>query len=377
MIPAAGKPVVVAIVGTRPEFIKLAPWVAVFSRLFNFEVWTTGQHTDNAMSWDILNDLGYVPSRSFEIYWNLEEQLQRQLHRELSFFEAVVVVGDTNSALYGARAARAANKLIIHLEAGCRSGNSDSVEEKNRLEIDRLSHLLIAPDEEAKTNLLAEGVPREQILLSAGMGFFPVLHAAAKVSAVSKEINIQVADFFSQPGKKVLVTLHRRETISNKAKLKGFISNLEEIAEFAKVCFVCHPHTEKKIREFEMTPANSIFFVKPFSFLPMIDLLGRSDLLITDSGGMQEEGFALGLPVLVARTETEWNRLQQYPGMKLCPAYGKSLPVMARALLRLNKETLKERRSEEIPKAIEPIISATACSIEKFLLFGLSEGTSA
>ncbi len=216
--------------------------------------------------------------------------------------DIVLVQGDTNTVMAGALAASKLHMRVGHVEAGLRSFNRQMPEEINRVVTDHISDYLFAPTENARKNLLAEGIADKKICVTGNTivdAVYQNLDIAKKKGNVLKDLDLEPREYF-------LVTAHRQENVDNRARLKEIMKGLHEVQkEFSlPVVFPVHPRTEKRINELGVG-VDGLNLTKPFGFLEFLQLESQAKLVLTDSGGVQEETCVLGVPCATMRYDTE------------------------------------------------------------------------
>jgi len=291
------------VVGARPNFMKLAP---VFRALRNYSgisqvLVHTGQHYDFNMSDVFFRQLaipapdvnlaagaGSHARQTAEIMLRLEPVVAG--HRP----DLVLVYGDVNSTAAAALVCAKMGIAVGHVEAGLRSFDRAMPEEINRLVTDQLADLLFTPSADGDANLLREGIPPERTY---------------RVGNVMIDSLIRLLPSAQQPpngfpGRYSLVTLHRPSNVDNSAALRSILESLQEIDRHLAVVFPVHPRTRQRIAEFGLR-VDRLHLLDPLPYIEFLAVLRRATLVITDSGGIQEETTYLGIPCLTARDNTE------------------------------------------------------------------------
>ena len=301
----------VSVVGTRPNFMKLAPLARAFSARPDVEhvVVHTGQHYDAVMSDAFFRDLGLAaPKHSLAVgSGSHAAQTAAVLSRIEPVLEAerpdlVLVFGDVNSTVAAALAAAKMNIPVAHVEAGLRSRDRTMPEEINRLVTDQLSSLLFTPSADAFDNLRAEGVPAEKIHFVGNIMIDELMRALPAVRALNVPAKYQLE------GKRYIVaTLHRPSNVDDPGTLRELVDALAELGRDRPVLFPVHPRTRAHMRSLgiEETGGGALRLLDPVGYSDMLGLVASAELVVTDSGGLQEETSFLGIPCLTARPNTE------------------------------------------------------------------------
>jgi UDP-N-acetylglucosamine 2-epimerase (non-hydrolysing) len=307
------QPVIHLICAARPNFMKVAPLYHELVR----QRWArpllvhTGQHYDANMSSDILADLN-LPDP--EIYLGIgsgshaEQTAGVMLAYEKICLadppDYVVVVGDVNSTMAAAITAKKLLLPVAHLEAGLRSRDWTMPEEINRIVTDALSDLLWTPSPDADENLRREGVPEERIVRVGNimMDAFEMLRDKISADPILASLGIPAGNY-------ALVTLHRPSNVDQAATLRPLVESLQTVADHLPLIFPVHPRTRERLKAFGLWPQlernQSIVLLDPVSYIPFMSLVQQARLVITDSGGIQEETTYLGIPCLTLRPNTE------------------------------------------------------------------------
>lgn len=216
--------------------------------------------------------------------------------------DVVLVQGDTNTVMAGALAASKLHIKVGHVEAGLRSFDRTMPEETNRIVADHISDYLFAPTETSRSYLLKEGIPDEKIFVTGNT----VVDAVYQNLEISREKSNVLEEMNLTPGEYFLVTAHRAENVDIKERLQGIIDGITAIGkEFSlPVIFPMHPRTEKMMKEFNISP-EGVTITKPLGYLEFLQLEAHAKLILTDSGGLQEEACILGVPCVTLRDNTE------------------------------------------------------------------------
>ena len=306
------------ILGTRPEIIKMSPIIRSCEKDgIDYFMLHTGQHYSYEMDRVFFEDLRLpnprynldVGSKSHaEQTGAIMAGIEKILVKEKP--EIVLVQGDTNTVLAGALAAskcyvRGARSLPVevgHIEAGLRSFDRTIPEEINRVIADHISDYCFAPTEIAQNNLLHEGIAHKKIFVT-GNTIVDAVHQNLALSKDSKKPGI--GSELKEKGY-FLVTLHRQENVDNKERLEGIFGALGRIQTLTglPIIFPVHPRTEKMIRSFRLH-SEEIKMIPPQGFLEFLQLEANARLILTDSGGVQEESCILGVPCVTIRESTE------------------------------------------------------------------------
>jgi UDP-GlcNAc3NAcA epimerase len=298
-----------SIVGARPQFIKAAAVSrAIGARPELVEVMVhTGQHFDPEMSDIFFDELGIpAPSYHLGIHGGSHGDMTGRMLAavEAVMIEvapaAVIVYGDTNSTLAGALAAAKLHLPVAHVEAGLRSFNRRMPEEINRVVADHVSELLFCPTVAAVENLAREGITAGVRNIGDVM-FDATLFAAA----AARERSTVLTRFGVEPGRYAVATLHRAENTNDLVALTRAIAYLEAEAKIRTVVLPCHPRTRAAMARAGLE-FGRIRAVAPLSYLDMHRLLQDSELVFTDSGGLQKEAYFHRVPCVTLRSETEW-----------------------------------------------------------------------
>lgn len=300
---------VVTILGTRPEVIKLAPVVAELRRnpLIDSIVVSTGQHREMLdqmlAQFELEADVDLDVMRPEQRLADLTADLVRGLGQTLTVKRPdwVLVQGDTTTTLCGALAAFYEGVAVAHVEAGLRSGDDRSPfpEEANRRLVARLASLHLCPTPRSAANLLHEAVPAEQVLVT-GNTVIDALHWAVRRARLLQ------APVPRTHTRRILLTLHRRE--SHGDAMRGVCHAVRTLARRGDTEVVFPVHRSPAVRETvlpELVGVDGVHVCEPLDYLSLVHVLDSSDVVLTDSGGLQEEGPALGKPVLVLRDTTE------------------------------------------------------------------------
>ena len=296
--------------GTRPEIIKMAPLIRECqSRKSDFFILHTGQHYSYNLDQVFFEQLELPPPRyNLEVGSgsHAEETAKMLVGIEKALLEEkpdiVLVEGDTNSVFAAAIAAVKLHIKVGHVEAGLRSYDRSMPEEINRILTDHCSDYLFAPTEQAKAILLGEGIPEERVFVTGNTIVDAIYHniglARERSKALSK-LNIS-------PGKYFLVTLHRQENVDNQLRFASIIEGLDSVATQFQVSMVypIHPRSRKMLNQFQLQP-KSLRLVDPLDYLSFLQLESHARLILTDSGGVQEEACVLGVPCVTLRDNTE------------------------------------------------------------------------
>ena len=294
------------IVGARPNFPKLAPVLrAGRAQRLDQRIVHTGQHYDAAMSDDFFRDLGIdAPDVNLEVGSHshavqtarIMERLEPVIAEERP--DWVVVYGDINSTMAAAIVASKLGAPVAHVEAGLRSGDRAMPEEINRIITDRLADLLLTPSRDADATLRAEGEPDEEIAFI-GNVMIDSLHYALSTTTGAARSPI------AANGKPlVTVTLHRPSNVDDPDRLRAICAALRAIGKRHHVVFPMHPRTKQRALE-SGADLTGVDVLDPLGYVEMLGIVQRSHAVITDSGGLQEETTALGVPCLTVRENTE------------------------------------------------------------------------
>jgi UDP-N-acetylglucosamine 2-epimerase (non-hydrolysing) len=299
------------VLGTRPEIIKMSPVIRECEhKNLDYFILHTGQHYSYEMDWVFFEQLELPKAR-----YNLDvgsgnhgEQtgkimsgIEKVLMEEKP--DAVLVQGDTNTVLAGALAASKLHIKVGHVEAGLRSYDRRMPEETNRVLADHCSDYLFSPTKKAKDILLGEGIPEDMIYVTGNTIVDAVrqnVKIAAERASILNELNIE-------PGNYLLTTAHRQENVDDRVRLTGILTGLESLGEEfdMPVIFPIHPRSRKRIQEFGISTNGSITLIDPVDFLSFLQLEKNAGLILTDSGGVQEESCILGVPCVTLRDNTE------------------------------------------------------------------------
>jgi len=306
---ASGVPRITIVFGTRPEIVKLAGLARRFGEAATLV--NTGQHWDDPMSGAFLRDLGLRrPQHNLEIGGLTRgEQIGRAtdcLSRLLADQEpeGVVVQGDTNSALAGALAANAVGVPLTHLEAGLRSFDRRMPEEHNRVLVDHLADLCLAPTEVAAANLRSEGIAENRVAVIGNT----VVEAVHRLLPRSEQRTSLLRAYGLESGGYVLATIHRPENTDGEA-LAAILSALAAIR--APVVLPIHPRTAARVVAAGLeTLLHKLRVVDPLPYATFLSLLAECGVAVSDSGGVQEEVSVLGRPLVVVRRSTERPEVQ-------------------------------------------------------------------
>lgn len=299
------------ILGTRPEIIKMSPLIRECEkRDIDYYILHTGQHYSFEMDKVFFNDLKLpVPKYNLDVGSGLHgEQTAKMISGIEKILiqdtpDVVFVQGDTNTVLAGALAASKLHIRIGHVEAGLRSFDRSMPEEINRVVADHISDYLFAPTENSKKYLLAEGIPGEKIFVTGNT----VVDAIHQNLEISKETRYTLSELNLKKGEYFLTTVHRAENTDKKERLSSILTGFEQIyqAFSLPIIFPAHPRTVKKIREFDLRIPDGTKLIEPIGYLDFLQLEGGAKLILTDSGGLQEEACILGVPCITLRDNTE------------------------------------------------------------------------
>ncbi|HEX8068904.1 MAG TPA: UDP-N-acetylglucosamine 2-epimerase (non-hydrolyzing) [Pyrinomonadaceae bacterium] len=306
---------VINVVGARPNFMKVAPIVAAMrrrAREFAPVVVHTGQHYDAQMSAAFFRDLR-LPEPDVHLGVGSASHAAQTANVMLRFEPVVVeqrpdwivVVGDVNSTLACALVGAKLGVPVAHVEAGLRSRDRTMPEELNRLLTDQLADLLLTPSPDADENLLAEGIPPARIRLVGNVmidSLYEHLEEARR-STVRERLGVAGRAY-------AVVTLHRPVNVDERAALTSILGALETLSARLPVVLPAHPRTRARLEEFGLLAglrerAPQLQLSEPLGYLDFLRLMSGARLVLTDSGGLQEETTALDIPCLTLREQTE------------------------------------------------------------------------
>ncbi|MBK9313208.1 MAG: UDP-N-acetylglucosamine 2-epimerase (non-hydrolyzing) [Acidobacteria bacterium] len=301
---------VLNVVGARPNFMKMAPIIRAMTRR-ETEVSQllvhTGQHYDDSMSASFFRDLE-ISEPDIHLDIRSASHAEQTARIMLSFERVlvderpdwVVVVGDVNSTLACALVAAKLDVQIAHVEAGLRSFDRSMPEEINRVLTDRLSDLLFTPSADADANLIREGIDPLRIA-RVGNVMIDTLYQQLERSSQSRILE----RLGLLPGEFAVLTLHRPVNVDTPASLERIFHALDLVSREVPVVFPVHPRTQAKLNEFRIDPPPGMHLLEPLGYLDFLKLWSNSVMVLTDSGGIQEETTALGIPCLTLRENTE------------------------------------------------------------------------
>ena len=305
---------VINVVGARPNFMKVAPIVAAMKKrpdTFLPLVVHTGQHYDSAMSDSFFRDLDLpqpdthlgVGSGSHAVQTAaVMERFEPVVLREKP--DWVLVVGDVNSTIACALVCVKLGVKVAHVEAGLRSRDRTMPEEINRLLTDQIADLLFTPSHDADENLIAEGIPRERIRFVGNVMIDSLQRnlEVARALPTKEQLGLEKIDY-------ALLTLHRPSNVDLRDSFERILAALEAIAAKLPIVFPVHPRTRKTIAELGLSDRvesiKDLRLIEPLGYLDFLNLSSSARLVLTDSGGIQEETTALGIPCLTLRENTE------------------------------------------------------------------------
>ena len=298
------------IMGTRPEIIKLAPVIRELGRKqADFFILHTGQHYSYYLDKVFFEQLE-LPQPRYNLNVgsgsHAEETgkmlvgIEKVLLKETP--DIILVEGDTNSVLAGALAAAKLYIKVGHVEAGLRSYDRNMPEEINRILADHCSDFLFAPTEKAKAILRGEGIPEDKIFVTGNTiadAVYQNLEIARASANAVNALGLKPQEYF-------LVTLHRQENVDNRARFASILEGLDRVvAEFeTPVIYPIHPHSRKMMTKFGLQPRR-LMLAEPVDFLSFLQLESSARLILTDSGGVQEEACILTVPCVTLRDSTE------------------------------------------------------------------------
>lgn len=268
----------------------------------------TGQHYDDNLSANLLAELG-LPAPHVNLHIGSRPRREQIERTEQAFArtcvlehpDLVVVVGDANSTVACARAASSVGVPVAHVEAGLRSFEPDLPEESNRIETDRLASLLFAPSADAAANLVREGHQREKIH-HVGNVMVDSLHAVAERAQRSAILSrLSLSD-----GGYGVATLHRASNVDDRAILQALVAAIQDVGVDCPMVFAMHPRTRARLMSERLTFRQpQVQVCNPLGYVDFVRLLRGARVVLTDSGGVQEESTALGVRCLTLRTRTE------------------------------------------------------------------------
>ncbi len=293
------------VAGTRPEVIKLAP---IIRELEEFVFVWSGQHRDYEMGLAFLEELGipkpsYVISASNTSHAKQTSDIMLGVERIIRSLKPglVAALGDTNTVLAAALSSVKLRTPFIHIEAGLRSRDPYMPEEINRVIADRVSYLNLSPSLLATINLLHEGIPLHKVKLTGNPIIDMVLQNIEEARKIAGSLDLP--DIF------ILATIHREENVENHERLRNIVEAMIELSSDIPIILPLHPRTRRKLEETglirKIKEARNIKVMKPLRYKLFLGLIEKAALILTDSGGVQEEAFTLGTPVITLRDTTE------------------------------------------------------------------------
>jgi UDP-N-acetylglucosamine 2-epimerase (non-hydrolysing) len=301
------------VVGARPNLVKIAPLLHEMRKHQEIHplLVHTGQHYDGQLSEVFFRQMSIgEPDVNLEVgsgshAWQTAEILKRiepvlLKHKP----DLVLVVGDVNSTIAASLAAVKLGISVAHVESGLRSFDRTMPEEINRVLTDALADYLFVTEEDAVDNLLREGRSRERIylvgnvMIDALQYFLPL----AQKSRLAEELGLKKDNGFHSFA---VLTLHRPSNVDSSENLESLLNVIDEVAERLPVVFPVHPRTQKIIERLGGRGSSRLKLIPPVGYLDFLFLLSRAKLVLTDSGGIQEETTALGVPCLTLRENTE------------------------------------------------------------------------
>ena len=302
---------IIAVVGARPNFVKVASLASAFREFpqVDFKILHTGQHYDVLLDEVFFTQLD-IPAPFIHLGIGSDTPV-RQLARMLPGLEQayltgapdlVIVVGDTSSTLAGALAASKMNIPLAHVEAGLRSGDRSMPEEINRQLTDNLSDFLFVTEQAGMDNLDSEGFPENRVFFTGNCMVDTLVKFREKALGTPLPAGLPTENY-------VLMTLHRPSNVDTQDGLEALVQMLAVVSREAPVIFPVHPRTRRQLEAYGLKPrleaSGRVFLIDPQGYLEFIHLMMRAAIVITDSGGIQEETTFLGVPCLTLRTSTE------------------------------------------------------------------------
>jgi UDP-GlcNAc3NAcA epimerase len=289
---------ILSVVGNRPQFIKSAPLsIALRGVGIDEVVLHTGQHYDRELSEVFVEELRLAePRYRLGLHTADPEEMAPAIVKALlgEHPDLVLVYGDTNSTLAGARAAVETGTRLAHVEAGLRSGDLSMPEENIRIEVDHVSTILFCPDERSRTTLVDEGATGQthvvgDVMADANHRFTPIARERCPIPF--------------EPESYVVATVHREANVFQ-PRLGRIVEGLNRIAD--RVVFPAHPRTRAQIEREGIVLAANVRMTEPLTYFELASLASQARVVVTDSGGLQKEAYWYGVPCVTLRPSTEW-----------------------------------------------------------------------
>jgi UDP-N-acetylglucosamine 2-epimerase (non-hydrolysing) len=308
---------VVNVVGARPNFMKMAPIIQAMNRhpdRIEHLLVHTGQHYDERMSKAFFEDLG-MPKPDVDLGVGSGSHAEQTARIMVEFEKVclkekpdlVIVVGDVNSTMACTITAKKLGIKVAHVEAGLRSRDMTMPEEINRLCTDVLCDYLFTTDRFANENLRAEGIPDHKVFFVGNV----MIDTLLKHQEMAARLKL-AEQWGLAPGKYVTLTLHRPSNVDDRSTLEGILEALTEIARDLPIVFPIHPRTRKMVEQFGLSHylsngnrVRGIWATAPLGYLEFLHLNMNARMVLTDSGGLQEETTVLGVPCITLRENTE------------------------------------------------------------------------
>jgi UDP-GlcNAc3NAcA epimerase len=293
---------ILSVVGNRPQFVKSAPLsVALRAAGLDEVLLHTGQHYDPELSQVFFDELGVPePRHRLDLHTPHVDSMRPRIAAAVAAERPdwVLVYGDTNSTLAGALAGAGTGRPVAHVEAGLRSGDLSMPEERNRIEVDRVAALLLAPDERSRETLTRERVTGRievvgDVMADACFTFAPI---ARERSRILDRLGLE-------PGRYLVATVHREANVFQ-PRLGRIADGLNRLAE--PVVFPAHPRTRAALASNTVLLGPHVRLLDPLGYLDFAALASQARVVLTDSGGLQKEAYWYGVPCVTLRPSTEW-----------------------------------------------------------------------
>lgn len=312
------KKTLVCVVGARPNFMKMAPIIKQLKTLPELVtpfLVHTGQHYDQAMKASFFEQLG-IPEPDVDLGVGSGSHGEQTANIMLKFEPvleevkpcAVLVVGDVNSTIACSLVAVKKQIPVIHVEAGLRSGDREMPEEINRVLTDQISDSLFTTERSAEANLVNEGIAKSRVHFAGNVMIDTLLNNVKLAIPAAETVKEYAPDQPITEGGYALLTLHRPSNVDDAKTLTKLLQSVVDLSQKLPVIFPVHPRTKNRIEQeglLDLINSGNIILLPPVGYLQMLGLMKSAKLVLTDSGGLQEETTSLGIPCVTLRENTE------------------------------------------------------------------------